>query len=144
MRCGIDSDGWKLHISVRDATHKLRVVENKRYQGRYKMKELKEAQMGIITVLALMLVSIKRRLPATRKLSSGITTLTLAGIVLLVAAGSVSAANCGNGTLKPVCQCGDTVVGDFTFIVDMVCPNTGDGLIIGANNIVIDSQQWEL
>ena len=50
------------------------------------MKELKEVRMGIITVLALMLVSIKRRLSRTRKLSSGITTLTLAGIVLLMTA----------------------------------------------------------
>jgi hypothetical protein len=38
-----------------------------------------------------MLVSITRRLPEARRLSSGITTLTLAGIVLLVAAGSASA-----------------------------------------------------
>ncbi|RKY53403.1 MAG: hypothetical protein DRP93_06600, partial [Candidatus Neomarinimicrobiota bacterium] len=108
------------------------------------MKELKEARMGIITVLALMLVSIKRRLP-TRRFSSGITTLALAGIVLLVAAGSVSAADCGAGTAKPVCECGDTVVGDFTFTGDMVCTDgTTYGLLVGASDITIDGNGFSM
>ena len=108
------------------------------------MKELKEAQMGIITILALMLVSIKRRLPDARRLSSGITTLALVGIVLLVAAGSASAANCGAGTGN-ACQCGDTVVGDWTFTGDMVCTDeTVCGLIIGADGITINGAGYSM
>ncbi len=108
------------------------------------MKELKEAQMGIIAVLALMLVSIKRRLPEARRLSSGIATLTLAGIVLLVAAGSASAANCGAGTGN-ACQCGDTVVGDWTFTGDMDCSDeTLNGLTIGADGITIDGAGYSM
>jgi flagellar biosynthesis component FlhA len=73
------------------------------------MKELKKAQMGMIAILTVMLVSMKRRLP-TRRFSSGITTtLALAVMVLLVAAGTVSAADCGTGIA--VCACGDTVRG---------------------------------
>lgn len=55
------------------------------------MNGTKNARTGIYMMLALMLVSITRRLPAARRLSSGTTTLALAGIVLLVAAGSASA-----------------------------------------------------
>ena len=54
------------------------------------MKGIGNAHQGIISVLALMLVSMKKRLPE-RRLSSGTTTLALAGIVLLVAAGGASA-----------------------------------------------------
>ena len=96
------------------------------------MKGIKEAQMGIIAVLALMLVSIKRRLPEARRLSSGITTLALAGIVLLVAAGSVSA--------LPACSApGNTVItASCELDQDWDVPAGQNGYIIGADNIVID------
>jgi len=70
------------------------------------MKGIEEARMGIIAVLVVMLVSMTKRLP-TRKLSSGTTTLALAGIVLLVAAGGASAA-----TPISVCQVIDATTGD--------------------------------
>ena len=65
-------------------------------------------------------------------------------VMLIAMVGSASAANCGAGTAKPVCECGDTVIGDFTFTADLTCPNTGDGLIIGANNIVIDGAGYKM
>ena len=64
-------------------------------------------------------------------------------VILVFAARSASAANCGDGTGNP-CQCGDTVIGDWTFTGDMTCPSTGDGLIIGANNIVIDGAGYKM
>lgn len=96
------------------------------------MKELKKAQMGMIAILTVMLVSIKRRLP-TRRLSSGITTLALAGIVLLVAVGSASA--------NPAC--GATITTDITLDGNMSCP-TGNGLIIGADGITIDGAGYKI
>jgi hypothetical protein len=109
------------------------------------MKELKKAQMGMIAILTVMLVSIKRRLPATRRLSSGITTtLALAGIVLLVAAGGASA----NG----VCvgehynfSCGDVVNESCTLNASMICTdNSKAGLYIGADDIVIDGAGFSM
>ena len=55
-------------------------------------------------------------------------------------AGTVSAKDCGGGI---VCECGDTVVGDWTLTKDMVCPE-GHGLIIGADDIVIDGNGYAL
>ena len=109
------------------------------------MKELKEAQMGIITVLALMLVSIKRRLP-TRRLSTGITTLALAGIVLLVAAGGASANGvCVWGAPGEYYECGDLVMKSCTLNASMDCTdNTKPGLIVGASNIVIDGAGFKM
>jgi hypothetical protein len=109
------------------------------------MKELKKAQMGIIAVLALMLVSIKRRLP-TRRFSSGITTLALAGIVLLVAAGSASADGVcvwGNRDAGEYYECGDIVIKSCTFNESMTCP-AGHGLIIGADGITIDGAGYAI
>jgi|LGVF01.1.fsa_nt_gb hypothetical protein len=48
------------------------------------MKELKKARMGMIAVAVVMLKSITRRLTGTRRLSSGMMTMALAGIVLLI------------------------------------------------------------
>lgn len=65
-------------------------------------------------------------------------------VLLLLAAGAgagtVSAKDCGGGI---VCECGDTVVGDWTLTKDMVCPE-GHGLIIGADDIVIDGNGYAL
>jgi parallel beta-helix repeat protein len=58
-------------------------------------------------------------------------------MLLLVTTGIASAMDCGTGTLKPVCECGDTVVGDFTLTEDLKCPY-GHGLIVGADDITID------
>ncbi len=57
-----------------------------------------------------------------------------------VEAGTVSAKDCGGGI---VCECGDTVVGDWTLTKDMVCPE-GHGLIIGADDIVIEGNGYAL
>ena len=109
------------------------------------MKELKKAQMGIITVLAVMLVSIKRRLP-TRRLSSGITTLALAGIVLLVAAGSASANGaCIGDDHGYVFGPGDIVNESCTFNESMICSdNTKPGLYIGADDVVINGAGFNM
>jgi len=45
-------------------------------------------------------------------------------VMLITMVGSASAANCGAGTAKPVCECGDTVIGDCATLWN--------------------SQQWEL
>ena len=85
-----------------------------------------------------MLVSMKRRLPETRRLSPGITTLALVGIILLVAAGTAIAKDCGN-EIAP-CVCGDKVVANWTFTGDLTCTGVpaGAGLIIGADGVTID------
>jgi parallel beta-helix repeat protein len=66
-----------------------------------------------------------------------VLTMAIATMFLIATIGSASAADCGAGTAKPVCECGDTVKGDFTFTTDLTCPTT-HGLIIGAPNIVIE------
>ena len=62
-----------------------------------------KARMGMIAVLAVMLVAITRRLIGTRRLSSGMMALVVAGMVLLVAA--------GGGSALPACPApGNTVI----------------------------------
>ena len=66
-------------------------------------------------------------------------------IFLISMAGGASAADCGAGTAKPVCECGDTVIGDFTFTGDMTRTDpTQHGLTIGADDIVIDGAGYTL
>ena len=48
------------------------------------MKEPKEARMGMIAVAAVTLVSVARRLIGTRRLSSGVMVLVVAGVVRFV------------------------------------------------------------
>ena len=97
------------------------------------MKGIKKVQLGIITVLAAMLVSITRRLPVVRRLSSGITTLTLAGIVLLVAAGGASAQ-------LPACPApGNTVItASCELDRNWSVPAGQAGYILGADDVTID------
>ena len=92
--------------------------------------------MGMIAVLTLMLVSMKRRLP-TRRLSSGITTLALAGIVLLVAAGGASADE--EITSLPFTTNED---GERYYLEgDLICADTSTaGITIANNNVIIDGQ----
>ena len=98
----------------------------------------------MIVVVTVMLVSVMRRLMGARKLSSEMMVLAVAGVVLLVAAGGASADDCGAGTGNP-CQCGDTVVGDWTFTGDMVCTDgTTYGLIVGASDITIDGAGYSM
>ena len=101
------------------------------------MKELKKARMGMIAVMAVMLASITRRLTGTRRLSSGMMTLVVAGVVLLVAAGSVSAGPCpapGNTVVTSSCE----LTADYTV------PAGQHGYIIGADNIVIDGNGYNI
>ena len=101
------------------------------------MKGIEKAQLGIITVLAAMLVSITRRLPVTRGLSSGVTTLTLAGIVLLVAAGGASAAPCpapGDMVITTSCELNRSWT---------VLPGQA-GYIIGADGVTIDGNGYTI
>jgi hypothetical protein len=111
------------------------------------MKELKEARMGMITILTVMLTSITRRLTGTKRLSSGVMMLMLAGVVLLVAAGGAIAEHAcvANGGSGDAYLCGDTVMKSCTFNGTMVCTNTTEhGLIIGANNITINGANYTL
>ena len=41
-------------------------------------------------------------------------------VLLIMSAANISAKDCGNG-IAP-CECGDTVVSDWTFTGDMTCP----------------------
>ena len=86
------------------------------------MKGIEKALRGMIAVLTMMLVSITKRLPVVRRLSSGITTLTLAGIVLLVAAGGVSAYDC-DWNVNP----GDSIQAaiDNAVAGDTICVHAG-------------------
>ena len=114
------------------------------------MNGTKNARTGIYMMLAVMLVSITRRLPGTKRLSerlsTGMTTLVLAAVVLLVAAGTVSAIPCSNAIGGPgSCNCGDTVVGDYTFNADLgACPGGSWGLEIGASDITIDGAGYKM
>jgi parallel beta-helix repeat protein len=51
---------------------------------------------------------------------------------------NIYAAQCGPGSVpeKLTCECGDTVMGNYTLPADLTC--TGHGLVVGANNITID------
>ena len=98
---------------------------------------MKRIEKILITVLAVMLVSVKRQLPETRKFSSGITALALAGIVLLVAAGSASADPCpapGNTVIAASCEL------DQNWNV----PAGQAGYIIGADGVTIDGQGYKI
>ena len=99
------------------------------------MKELKKARMGMIAMLAVMLVSMKRRLPEARRLSYGITPLALAGIVLLVAVGTVSADT-------PINACQEiTESGDYYLASNITDTTTVDVCIyITADDVTLDGQ----
>lgn len=71
----------------------------------------------------------------------GIVWFGIMLILLVIAVGNVSAKDCGDGVAP--CECGDTVVADWTFASDMTCPS-GHGLIIGADGITIDGAGYAI
>lgn len=62
-------------------------------------------------------------------------------LLLFVITGSASAKDCGDGIAS--CDCGDTVVADWKFTKDLICPQ-GHGLIIGADGITIDGAGYKI
>ncbi|MEA1925529.1 MAG: right-handed parallel beta-helix repeat-containing protein [Candidatus Altiarchaeota archaeon] len=76
---------------------------------------------------------------------SPIGQIGMAAMLLMFLIGSVSAADCGAGTAKPNCECGDTVVGDYTFTADLTCTDTTKpGLEVGADDITIDGAGYKI
>ena len=66
-------------------------------------------------------------------------------MLLIAAVGSASAADCSDAIGGPgSCNCGDTVVGDYTLDGDMICSGLTDGLIIGADGIMIDGAGYSI
>jgi hypothetical protein len=102
------------------------------------MTEIGKARMGMIAVAAVMLESVARRLMGTRGRSSGMIMMlvVVAGIVLLMAAGSASA--------LPACPApGNTVItASCGLDQDWDVPAGQHGYIIGADNIVIDGNGY--
>ena len=110
------------------------------------MKGIGNAHQGIISVLVLMLVSITRRLPAARRLSSGTTMLALAGIVLLVAAGSASAdTEINSATFNGGNYDADTANERYYLTADLICDASNKaGIIIGASGVTIDGAGYKI
>jgi len=66
-------------------------------------------------------------------------------VLLIMSAANISAKDCGNG-IAP-CECGDTVVSDWTFAGDMACPAgvaEAHGLTIGADGVTIDGAGYRM
>ncbi|MCK4732564.1 MAG: hypothetical protein KAT65_08905, partial [Methanophagales archaeon] len=73
-----------------------------------------------------------------------ILVTAIATVLLVAMVGSASAADCGAGTGN-ACQCGDTVIGDWTFTANLTCTDTTTwGLKVGASNIVIDGAGYKI
>ncbi|HLC65271.1 MAG TPA: MopE-related protein [Candidatus Nanoarchaeia archaeon] len=63
-----------------------------------------------------------------------IRILLLVSLITIISAFSASAADCGNGIKD--CECGDTVVADYTFSSDLVCDGSSgpvSGLVVGSD-----------
>lgn len=72
--------------------------------------------------------------------------LTLCFIMLFSLINKANAANCGG---EIACTCGDTVIENYTLPSDLICPKGPDavvnyGLIVGANDIIIDGNGHSL
>ena len=102
------------------------------------MAEIEKARMGMIAVAVVMLESVARRLMGTRRLSSGMTTMVAAGVVLLVAAGGASA--------LPACPApGNTVITASCELAQSYgVPADQTGYIIGADDVVIDGKGYTI
>src|SRR3989338_38749 len=68
------------------------------------------------------------------KMARKIRILLLVSLITIISAFSASAADCGNGIKD--CECGDTVVADYTFSSDLVCDGSSgpvSGLVVGSD-----------
>ena len=75
-----------------------------------------------------------------KKIERNIVILGILLVVLVLAVGSASGKDCGGGI---PCECGDTVVADWTFAGDMTCP-AGHGLIVKEDGITIDGAGFKI
>ena len=100
------------------------------------MNRIEDALTGTIIVL-------KNR-SQTRKFSYYVITLALAVIVLLAAAGSTTAEHACIVDDDTAFFCGDIVTKSCTLNGSMTCINTGHGLTIGANDIIINGNNFKI
>jgi hypothetical protein len=107
---------------------------------------IEKARMGMIAVAAVMLAPVARRLIGTRRLSSGMMTLVVAGMVVLVVAGGASANGaCIGDVTGTVFGPGSTVTESCTFNDSMTCTDdTMPGVYIGADDIIIDGNGYAM
>ena len=82
----------------------------------------------------------KKIIKSLKSIRIGIIGLSI--ILMIVAAGTACAKDCGNG-IAP-CECGDVIVSDWTFDRDMTCPTGAHGLTIGADGITIDGAGFKI
>ena len=93
----------------------------------------------LITILTVMLVSITRRIPRARRLSSGTTTLTLVGIILLVAAGSASADTAISQATFNGGNYDAGIAGEHYYLTEQLACDPGKaGIIIGNDGVTIE------
>ena len=68
--------------------------------------------------------------------------IAITTVIMVFASGTAIAKDCGNG-IAP-CECGDTIVSDWTFTGDLTCPADTHGLTIGADGITIDGAGYRM
>ncbi|RJS69156.1 hypothetical protein CW714_09045, partial [Methanophagales archaeon] len=93
---------------------------------------MREKEQGVTTPIGKMIIVL-----------NVILAMAIVAVFLIAAVGSASAyCVCNDGWCDNVnrayYQCGDTVTESCTFNGTMNCPATGNGLVVGADNIVID------
>ena len=90
--------------------------------------------MGMIAVAVVMLESVARRLTGARRLSSGMMTLVVAGMVLLVAAG-------GAGAATAITECQEITEPGEYYLANDIDNSTADVCIyIKADDVTLDGQ----